>query len=165
MLEAIGLYGLLLYLVNVVISTQEEEETATIEKLFLPQHEFVVERQKFVKKEKDAKYMVSLIIGPYVFTRNKKALGIGKNATFTCNGCHKLGKRTSALAKKISDNNNPNDYQLMSCQKDHACVPHSVQPLKKQFMSKMYSEVKNNPTRSIGEIYKEQRREIVKNLS
>ena len=31
MLEAIGLFGLLLYLVNVVYSAQEEDEVATIE--------------------------------------------------------------------------------------------------------------------------------------
>ena len=154
-----GLYGLLLFLMNVVSSDEESGQT------FLPQHEFMVEKQKFTKKNEEPKHHVSLIIGAYVFTRNRKAAGIGKNAKFICNGCKKLGSRTGALAKLIAKNDNQNDYQLMSCDLEHACTPPSVAPLKKKFMSKLYEEVKKNPSKAIGRIYSEIRDEFSNNLS
>ena len=50
MLGALGFYGLLLYLVN-VIQSDDEEDVGAIGQYFLPEHEFVVQRQKFLKNE------------------------------------------------------------------------------------------------------------------
>ena len=122
-------------------------------------------KAKIYKKNEEPKHHVTLIIGAYVFTRNRKAAGIGKNAKFICNGCKKLGSRTGALAKLIAKNDNQNDYQLMSCDLEHACTPPSVAPLKKKFMSKLYEEVKKNPSKAIGRIYSEIRDEFSNNLS
>ena len=154
---ALALYGLLVYLVSAVPMVNAEET--------IPEHEFMVERQKFTKENKIPKYHVTLIIGPYIFTRNRKATGIGKNAKFICNGCKKLGAQTGALAKLVATNNDQNDYQLVSCDLEHACTPPSVQPLKKKFMSRLYEEVKRNPSKSIGRIYIEIRDDLSKDLN
>ena len=61
--------GLLVYLASAVPLVNAQET--------IPEHEFMVERQKFTKENKIPKYHVTLIIGPYIFTRNRKATGIG----------------------------------------------------------------------------------------
>ena len=158
MLGVSAFYGLILYLINAVIDDDSGQH-------FLPEHEFIVERQKFPKRGTDPKYHVTLIIGPYIFTRNKKAKRIGKNAVFICNKCIKNGKRTAAIATQISENDNPNDYVLKSCEVEHTCIPSSIQPLRKKFVDTLYSEVKKNPTKSIGKIYLETRTELAKDLT
>ena len=60
-----SLYVILVYFVNVV-SALEDKSVGPISNHLPPQHEFVVERQKFVKKEKEAKYHVSLVHVMYV---------------------------------------------------------------------------------------------------
>ena len=161
-----GLYGpilVLLYLMNV---STTREESGPVSQFLLPQHEFMVERQKFTKKNEQPKHHVTLIIGPYVFTRNRKAAGIGKNGKFICNGCKKLGAQTGALAKLISETNSPDDYELISCDTKHGCTPPSVLPLKKKFMSRLYEEVQRcKGSKPIGKIYTEIRDDLSKGLS
>ena len=159
---ASGIYGLLLYLVSVVTTS---DEVGSAGQYFLPEHQFIVKEQKFKKPGADEKYHFSLIIGPYIFTRNKKAKSVGKNAIFVCTGCKNMGHRTTATATKVGQNNNSNDYILQSCDENHKCMPSCIAPLKKKFVEIMYSEVKKNPTRAIGEIYKETRRELSKDLT
>ena len=167
MLSAVAFYSILLYLVNVVSQLEKPSEVGDISDHFKPVHEFLVERQKFIKKTSKPKVHVSLIIGPYIFKQRKKAKGIGYSATFTCNGCEKLKTFVKASALKNADNDDANDFELSAwpSSNDHECVPSPVLPLKQKFIDTMYSRVKENPTQSIGSLYKDVRREFSKNLS
>ena len=156
----IALYGIFAILLSAVPVNAQENET-------LPEHEFLVERQKFVKKGAIPKHHVSLIIGAYTFKRKQKAKCIGKNAVFVCNECSKTEakKHTSALVKKVSDTGTSADFQLVSFSTDHACLPSRILPLKKKFIDIMYKKTKENPSAAFGKIYLEERRKLSEELS
>ena len=90
------------------------------------------------------------------FNSNLSSWDVGKGKTFV---------RASAL--KIADNDDAKDFELSAwpSSNDHECVPPPVLPLKQKFIDTMYSRVKENPTQSIGSLYKDVRREFSKNLS
>ena len=65
---------------------------------------------------------VTLFIPPYLFKRKKKALNIGKKATFECISCAKNDVKTYAKAIK-EENENGEYHELVQWPNDHDCAP------------------------------------------
>ena len=164
MWEAIVLpfYAFLLYFINVASDLNDDSVDLRVP----PQHEFLFEKQKFLKNKSERKTFVKLIIKPHTFKIKSKAKRVGDKARFMCTGCAKkeINKYVSAQATLISrDDDGKEKYLLTHWPKDedHGCTASSVNHLKVKFMSAIYAQVEANPEKSIGTIYNEERGKII----
>ena len=107
---------------------------------------------------------VTLFIPPYLFRRKKKALNIGKKATFECVSCAKNDVKTYAYAIK-HENENGEYHELVQWPNDHDCDPSATSHLARIFTEKCYNAVEIDPTKSIFQIYKDVRADLGKDLT
>ena len=91
---------------------------------------------------------VTLSIPPYLFRRKKKALNIGKKATFECVSCAKNDVKTYAYAIK-HENENGEYHELVQWPNDHDCAPSATSYLARIFVERCYNAVEFDPTKSI----------------
>ena len=114
------------------------------------------------KNKGNSKHTISLVIPPWVYTCRIRAKQVGHRAYFTCNACRNDGQHeTSAQALRLDDDNDgtPN-FSLVSWPRDanvHACDTPPTNHLVKEFRELCYTAVKNDPTKAILVIYKENR--------
>ena len=91
-----------------------------------------------------------------------RAKEVGDKAYFTCNACRNDGQHeTSAQAVRLEDDNDgtPN-FSLLVWPRDanvHGCYTPPTQHLVREFRELCYAAVKNDPTKAILSIYKENR--------
>ena len=107
---------------------------------------------------------VTLFIPPYLFRRKKKALNIGKKATFECVSCAKNDVKTYAYAIK-HENENGEYHELVQWPNDHDCAPSATSYLARIFVERCYNAVEFDPTKSIFQIYKDVRADLGKDLT
>ena len=122
-------------------------------------HEFVCTTKRVLGKEK---LVVKLVHGPYVFDYKKqKVQKCGVIFTFKCHLCHLYAK-----ALKLSDGDPPM-LELIACPKPtaHACVPDSMQYLKKKFVTQVYQSVRVDLLLSVAQCYKNVRSKFTADLS
>ena len=134
-----------------------------------PLHEFHIRKVEVRtgKNKGNEKFTTSLIIPPWVFTTRRRAKEVGDTNYFSCNFCKNEGEReATAQAVRLEDDEDgtPN-FSLRAWPRDanaHSCNTAPTAHLVKEFRELCYAAVKNDPTKSLLTIYKENRSNLSK---
>ena len=136
----------------------EEEDSSDVDvEPALPDHKFEIRTitGKTGAMQGKITTKVSLIIKSHIFRKRK----VHKSGVvvFTCNGCEADGKYVSALANVENDK-----YQLIEAPPidDHACWASGHQPAIKMASNLMHQMVREDPTRSVPQIYEQVREQF-----
>ena len=158
-------FAIIFTAINFANCDSENEEDSEDFENDCPDHYFWVKNEQFKsgKRKGESRWLVSLVIPPYIFKRKKER----KNGYtyFSCNSCAQIGGKGSyATAQKSENADGSPSFELRSWCNQHECSPSSTNHLVKEFLDHMYNEVKKDPTRAIPTIYEEIRGKISKNL-
>ena len=150
------------------LSVSPEEEPAEVsqynpEEETIPEHEFEIKTtigmagaMKGKTREK-----VSLIIENYIFRKRYT----NKNGTivFSCNGCELQSTTLFAVAKMDEDGK----YELLDWPRsnDHCCWADVTQALIRKARNQMFDKVREDPSRSIPQIYETVRSSFTQDMS
>ena len=130
----------------------------------LPDHEFIADVKQKTKSNGtvDTKTSITLVEGPYKFTRKKRREG---KAYFSC---HNAGKGCKATAKSLvtGDHNEVDSYVLDNISTDHSCADSLTDRKKEECFRKMKNAIKENPmATTLPELHSTVRNEMAKDMN
>ena len=126
-----------------------------------PHHKFDIKKVevKSGMNKGQSKYLVSLIVPPYVFKTRRRAKEVGDTHYFTCNYCANSDgneAKATAIREEDSENGSPNftlETWPLSAEA-HSCVPPNYQHLIRSFRQLCYEAVTNDPTKKAVRTFK-----------
>lgn len=144
---------------SLVLCAEEEEP---------PTHYFSISEQiiRSGKLKGNVKYVVNLVLPPYLFKRKVDAPSEGKRATFACIRCETEGHNLYAKCVKNFSGEPKPSYTLLSWPntESHKCLPSPSAHLIKKFMDSIYASLRTKPWMSVAGLYKHERTLITNTL-